>query len=95
MLDDELRKHIISMILHYYRMLKRPHKSRKYDPFSLRSRLLLLQQGFYELQHDECKIGIGYQDIDCGELLRKLKFSLAIDLTTTQTTNHILRLSKT
>lgn len=56
MLDDELRKHVVGMILHYYRILKRPSKTGKYDPFSLRSRLLLLQQGFYELQHDEFKV---------------------------------------
>ena len=67
MLDDELRKHIMNMILHYYLILKKPHKSGKYDPFSLRSRLLLLQQGFYELQHDEFKVlVIGDRDIDSG-----------------------------
>lgn len=83
MLDGELRKHVVSTILHYYRTLKRPPKSGKYDPFSLRSRLLLLQQGFYELSHDEFKISIKNHAIDSGALLKKLKFSLAIDLTTT------------
>ena len=99
-LNDEIVKGLKSKIGRLYRDLKKLAMYKRMDPFSLRQRVITLECGYHDMHSDEMQ-QLGISDtkelnirIQEHALMKFMKFSMTINLTTSQTVNHMLQLSK-
>lgn len=99
-LNDEIVKGLKSKIGRLYRDLKKLAMYKRMDPFSLRQRVITLECGYHDMHSDEMQ-QLGIADtkelnsrIQEHALMKFMKFSMTINLTTSQTVNHMLQLSK-